>query len=263
MARSFRRKGRGEARRYVSRLDAMERALVVGLFEQVHELLSAAASPSASPLDRGDSAGGGSGGPLGGSGGSEGPQVQDEFDRIVAGMGAIGQGVSLAGDDQEPPVTAPGIPRDPALERLLPIGNRQDPGAAAEFRAMTEQSLVRRKLANLEAAMAALGPATGSASGKATRSASGSANRPDDSRARRHDLDKVALTEPEAVAVLVSLTDVRLVLADRLGLVTEEDTDELQQALRDGDPDDPRLPAAAVYDFLSWLQESLSLAMLP
>lgn len=213
---------------------------MVGLLEQVHDLLSTAAAPTAptetigvAPAE-GDSA-----------------RVQDEFDRIIAGMGAIGQGVSVAGDDQDPPV-AFGLPRDPALERLLPVGNRQDPEAAAEFRAMTEQSLLRRKLANLETAVAALG------GDPVTDGGAGFVQRPGHPK----DHDRVTLSQPAALAVLVALTDVRLVLADRLGLVTEADTDALQEALVGGDPDDPRRPAAAVYDFLSWLQESLALAML-
>ena len=62
--------------------------------------------------------------------------------------------------------------------------------------------------------------------------------------------------------MLAALTDVRLVLGERMGLRTDEDVDVLEAAAQDLDPDDPLAYALAVYDFLTWLQETLASAML-
>ncbi|MFV0461761.1 MAG: DUF2017 domain-containing protein [Nostocoides sp.] len=221
MARGFSRQGKGEKVRYAARLDEMERGLVAGLMEQVRDIIATAEQPV--PLDPRPEA-----------------NAETEFDAIVAGLGAIGQGVSLAGADQDPPLPGPGGTRDPALSRLLPTGHRHDEKAAAEFRAMTEQSLIRRKIDNLTLAMDAL--RRGADQGHP---------------------DRVVLRPAQATAVLLALTDVRLVLADRLGIATEAEAEAMHEILRTGHPNDPRVPAAAIYDFLSWLQESLSLALLP
>jgi hypothetical protein len=62
---------------------------------------------------------------------------------------------------------------------------------------------------------------------------------------------------------MVALTDVRLVLAERIGVHTEEDSDRLREVAAYADPDEPIVYASAVYDFLSWLQEGLAEALLP
>ncbi len=56
---------------------------------------------------------------------------------------------------------------------------------------------------------------------------------------------------------MVALTDVRLVLGERLGLRTDEDAIALAAALEELDEDDPQAFLVAIYDFLTWLQESL------
>ncbi len=61
--------------------------------------------------------------------------------------------------------------------------------------------------------------------------------------------------------LLVALTDVRLVLGERMGLRTEEDMEVLEAAATEDD-DGPLAYALAVYDFLTWLQETLATAML-
>ena len=121
-------------------------------------------------------------------------------------------------------------PRDPALERLLPSAHRQDPELAAEFRRLTEYGLRERKAANLATAISALQDADG---------------------------DKIRLDQEQAQAMVVALTDVRLLLGERLGLRTDEDADELQDRFEAASQDDPQLYLAAYYDFLTWLQESL------
>ncbi|HEU4330597.1 MAG TPA: DUF2017 domain-containing protein [Lapillicoccus sp.] len=159
---------------------------------------------------------------------SEPTPTGDAFDDIVAGLG-----VSVAAGDQEP-VEDP-ADRDPALERLLPTAHRGDEEVAAEFRRLTEHDLRDRKATNLATAIEAL------------RGASG---------------DRLELTREQAQAVLVALTDTRLVLGERLGLRTDEDALVLDERIATLDPDDPAVYAASFYDFLTWMQESLTTAML-
>ena len=159
--------------------------------------------------------------------GSEG-QV-DEFAAIVAGLG---MGVTVAAEDQAD-LVASGAGRDPALDRLLPTANLQDDEAAAEFRRLTETGLRQRKAAGLALAASLL-------------------------RVE----DKVVLDEASARAFLTALTDVRLVLGERMGLRTDEDLEALEAAAGELDPDDPLGYALAVYDFLTWFQETLASAML-
>lgn len=142
---------------------------------------------------------------------------------------AAGLGLHGLGDDR-----AVAAPDDTALARLLPDAHRDDPDAAAEFRRLTERSLRERKRAALQASVTLLvgwvedgGPQT-----------------MDDGQAR---------------ALVTSLTDVRLVLADRLGVRTEADAEALHERDPDGDdPDDPSAWLAMVYEFTTWVQESLS-----
>lgn len=217
MARAFSRRGRGKSTRYAAKLDAMERAVVAGLMEQVHDLVA----------------------PEAGVEGTTG--AGDDFDSIVSGLGGLGMGVSLSAEDQTPdarPVPADARSfgdRDPALERLLPAGNRTDDQASAEFRRLTEHGLRQRKARHLESAIAALrAPGSG-----------------------------VELDQRTSIDFVIALTDVRLVLGERLGLREDADVDRLEEELEDADEDDPRAHAMAVYDFLTWLQETLATAMLP
>ena len=104
---------------------------------------------------------------------------------------------------------------DPALSRLFPDGYRGDPDAAAEFRTYTREGLVDHKTANAGLIAAALvaGP-------------------------------RVELTLDETERWLPALTDLRLVLADRLGIVRDED--EIPEGL-----------LGEVYDWLAELQSYL------
>lgn len=130
----------------------------------------------------------------------------------------------------------PERPRDPAVARLLPDAGGDDAEATAEFRRLTERGLRERKRAGLASVAATLRRARG---------------------------DRVVLDEPEAGAWLVALTDVRLVLAERLGLRDDDDASLLHLAVAAAEPGDPRAWMAAVYDLLSWLQESLVEALSP
>jgi hypothetical protein len=126
-------------------------------------------------------------------------------------------------------------PGDPALERLLPSAHREDPEIAAEFRRLTEFGLRERKAANLGTAIAAVQNADG---------------------------DKIRLDHGQAQAMVVAMTDVRLLLGERLGLRTDDDADALEDRLHAASDDDPELDLAAYYDFMTWLQESLAQALL-
>lgn len=221
MARAFKRhvKNSGVVK-YAAKLDAVERAVVAGLMEQVHELV--APEPDPDSPEGGDAA-------------------DDEFAAIVSGLGGLGMGVSISAEDQVPddrpvPTDARSFgDRDPALERLLPAGNRADDQVSAEFRRLTEHGLRQRKARHLESAIRSLrAPGSG-----------------------------VELDERAAIDMVVALTDVRLVLGERLGLREDADVDRLEEELADMDDDDPRAHAMSVYDFLTWLQETLATAMLP
>jgi hypothetical protein len=141
--------------------------------------------------------------------------------------------------------TATDLPRDPAVARLLPDAHRDDPDASAEFRRYTEAGLRQRKRAGLELARQTLGRD-----------------------------GTLVLDDAQAQAWVVALTDVRLVLASRMGLETDEDHARLELLavgeLEAQDPDDDSAAAAtaglatmmAIYDFLTWLQETLVEALL-
>ena len=73
--------------------------------------------------------------------------------------------------------------------------------------------------------------------------------------------DRWVVPRREAPLVLVALTDVRLVMGERLGLRTDEDATRLEELVETLDPDDPAVFALSVYDFLTWLQESLTQAL--
>ena len=124
--------------------------------------------------------------------------------------------------------TATTAPEDPALARLFPDGYRDDDAAAADFRRYTEGGLREGKRSAIVRALATLdSPGT-----------------------------KRVIGPEDADAWLRSLTDLRLVLGERLGVT--EDWEERLEAL---DDDDPMLGAYWLYDRLTMLQESLVQAL--
>lgn len=124
-------------------------------------------------------------------------------------------------------------PTDPALRRLLPDASA-DPVVAAELRRLTEGDLRRTKVERLRTLRATL-----------------------------HQAQPDAVVVPsEAVAVAGALTDVRLVLAERLELTDDEDADAVYALAMASDPvtdeaEATRRFVAAVYTVLTELQESL------
>ena len=157
--------------------------------------------------------------------------TSDPFDDLVSrlGMPRLKDAEDVAGDD------AAGALRDPAMDRILPSAHRDDPALSAEFRRLTEHGIREGKAANLATAITALLSADG---------------------------DKVRLDQEQAQAMVVALTDVRLLLGERLGLRTDEDAEALQDRLERASEDDPDLHLAAAYDFLTWLQETLIQALM-
>ncbi|WP_116114049.1 DUF2017 family protein [Austwickia chelonae] len=168
------------------------------------------------------------------------PSTGDDFEDLMrgAGLADLSEATGRLHDDD---LDDPG--RDPALDRLLPDAHREDPLAAAEFRRMVAPGLRDRKAANLETAIALLSAdPTGKDSTEET--------------------DELLLDQDDAQALAMALTDVRLVLGDRLDLRTDDDGDRLEQAVAEDTLDEKTLELVMIYDFLTWLQESLSEALL-
>lgn len=128
-------------------------------------------------------------------------------------------------------------PEDPVLLRLLPDAYRDDAEDAGEFRRFTERSLTSAKVLNAETMIGSLIDG-GLSYGEL----------PDEDG----DPVEVELDPAEAQAWLRSLTDIRLSIAVRLGIETEED------AMLVGESEDEA--TAAMSDILEWLgyvQETL------
>jgi len=130
-------------------------------------------------------------------------------------------------------------PQDPAVRRLLPDASRDDPEVADEFRRLTEDDLRARKVARLRALWTSL--------------MDGEPGWP----------EHALVVSPQAADdVAATLTDLRLVLGERLNLRTDADSEALYDGLTGEDEDDVRAYLASVYGALSWLQESLLAVML-
>lgn len=114
--------------------------------------------------------------------------------------------------------------RDPVLDRLFPAAYADD-AAAMEFRRFTELGLRQQKTAAARSMLDSL-------------AASG---------------EKVTLDAGQAAAWLTTLNDMRLALSVRLGIETEADHERIAELPED----DERVGLYHVYDFLTYLQESL------
>ena len=119
-------------------------------------------------------------------------------------------------------------PDDPVLARLLPDGYREDTEAAGEFRRFTEEDLRSGKVAAARTVLDTL-PEQGG---------------------------KIELSEQDAQIWLRALNDVRLALGVRL-----EITEDIADRSQDLDPADPRSAYLWVYDWLTYLQETLVRAL--
>ncbi|AEI12735.1 DUF2017 family protein [Cellulomonas gilvus] len=214
---------------YVARLDAGERDVLAGIASDVGVMLGAVPFRRAAraAAQAAESAGTRDGGTVG------------HDSTAASSAGAAGaDGLPTSGWPWEQEIEPP---QDPAVRRLLPDGSL-DAEQAAEFRRLTEPDLRARKVEGLRTWWSAL-RTPGGRSG-----------------------DAVAVTAAEAPAVAAALTDIRLVLADRLGVVTDEDADRLYDELA-LDPGDDRAAQVrhafvGIYAVLSELQETLVGAML-
>jgi uncharacterized protein DUF2017 len=149
--------------------------------------------------------------------------LDDGFESSADPLAAM---TGMSGMDPDGP--APTTPKDPALARLLPDGNRDDPEASSEYRRLTEYGLRSRKRSG-------------------ARLAAGALARP----------EPVVLATDEGLALMKSFTDVRLVLGERLELRTDEDAEKLHERLWAGDGDPSWLATASIYELLTSWQEYL------
>lgn len=124
------------------------------------------------------------------------------------------------------------VPQDPALLRLLPDAVKDDVDASLEFRQLTERSVRENKIAALRSASLAL------------------------------ERDKLVLDDETARLWSMALNDVRLVLAERLDIRSEADADRVHEVQDWSRAEDVDSYLSLVYNFVTWLQESLVQAML-
>jgi len=128
------------------------------------------------------------------------------------------------------------VPDDPALLRLLPDAHREDPDASSEFRRLTERTLRDSKVNDATVLLETLDVTDGSAAG-------------DDEDEADYEFE---LDREQVRSWLRCITDLRLTLAERLGVTVDDD--EYWAAL---EPDDERLPVYEIYGWLGYLLESL------
>ena len=127
-----------------------------------------------------------------------------------------------------------GSPDDPAIARLVPDAYSDDASAAREFRELTQRELLDRRASDASTVLASLRDA-------AAIPPEGEEPAPQESLA---ETAVVPLDQDELGAWLRTLAAVRLVLASRLGIETEDDHDE----------DDPRF---GIYDWLGFRLDGL------
>ncbi|MCC5574049.1 DUF2017 domain-containing protein [Microtetraspora sp. AC03309] len=173
---------------------------------------------------------------------------------MSAGFTAAGEGVSITLDAGEASVLSslvsqilglvePGVtgddpleralgigsgsaPSDPVLARLFPSAYAEDEKASEEFRRYTEATLREGKRADAQTLLDTAEPGV------------------------------LKLTPEQGQAWLRALNDVRLALGVRLG-VTEQIHDEMAEMSEE----DPRYPALAIYEWLTYLQDTLVRAL--
>jgi hypothetical protein len=152
-----------------------------------------------------------------------------ELVRAESGLGPeveAGEGVAFTGVGR--------VPHDPAVQRLLPDAHKDDPDVAADFRHLTQTDLAAAKVARLEAFAAALDPDAAAAEtlGDGTL----------DERSWAAGTE-ILVPRDEAQAFAGALTDVRIVLAERLALdddaAVEQLHDEVIAGVAGDDLDEP------------------------
>jgi hypothetical protein len=166
-------------------------------------------------------------------------------ERSVLGRAALDVASMLADDGAVPPTNdlLTGLahdlarpanrPDDPAVRRLLPDASRDDEELAAEFRRLTQADLAASKRDGLLLLARVLTERPG--------------KRP----------SEVVVERADARAVAAAITDIRLVVAERLDIRTDEQAEAIYERVPPGGGQ-----LVAVYGALSWLQESLVTLML-
>jgi len=147
---------------------------------------------------------------------------------------------AVAEEDQDPleallDFSGPTLaPEDPVLARLFPTAYPDDDEAAAEFRRYTEIDLRNGKAAGAAAIIDALEDA-------------GLTDQPEDGTYIDVELDPAA-----AITWMRSFTDMRLAIAERLGI-----TDDDQERWLEEPEDSPEAQVHAIYEWVGYLQETL------
>lgn len=121
---------------------------------------------------------------------------------------------------------------DAAIQRLIPTVASSDQNESDEYRRLTEQSLVSSKLEQLDSSIDML------------------------------EREPLVLTTSEAVVLSKALNSSRLALAERLDIKDEKDAESVYMMVDYSDASTDRDQLALVYNFVSWVQESLMSALL-
>lgn len=200
-----------------------ERHLLLDLLQQTRSLLESATGATGSEGTPGSDSGNARQ-----SDGRE-TSTPDAFEEMMRRAGFASQESSADETDGLPEVT------DPAVRRLLPDAHHDDPELAAEFRRLAGPSVRDRKLDHLRRSVQVVAASGG----------------------------RLRLDEQEARSLLIAMNDVRLVLAERLGLEDDAAAERLSGELEAMAEDDPRFALGLGYEFLTWLQESLAQALTP
>lgn len=158
----------------------------------------------------------------GGDGGNDGGAPDGEVDPLWA----------LVGMDPRTHAAGFAAPTDAAERRLLPDAVQGDDEASLEYRRLTETSLREAKTGNLRAAALAL------------------------------ETGNLVLDTSAAHQFAQALNDVRLVLAERLDLRDEADAERIGSMTDARRVEDVDGYLALVYNFVTWLQETLMQALL-
>ncbi|KHL08384.1 uncharacterized protein DUF2017 [Mumia flava] len=128
-------------------------------------------------------------------------------------------------------------PDDPVLKRLLPDAYSDDDDASGDFRRFTERSLSEAKVSNARAVVASL--------------AAGGLD-VEDPESSTDETIEVELGPQGAQAWLRALTDVRLALATRLGIESEDDAERVAAS-----EEESVALVADIYEWLGFVQETL------
>jgi hypothetical protein len=158
-------------------------------------------------------------------------------------------------------------PDDPAVHRLLPDASRDDADVAAEFRRLTEDDLRQQKIDRLADLFDRLtaDEAPGEVDG---HDAPHDAPRRHRARSRHSSATVVRVPKDRAPDLAATLTDIRLVLGERLGVTDEQESERLEHDVVGADPDaDDRAAQArqylgSVFLALGWWQETLMACLL-